>query len=181
MATIIILRWEGKQWFSDLMDLCIKAPVSIPNRQSSFKWFGSIPLELLCNPMWHWIACRISDLALAPATWQRYHSSLIHFHNFCEQEEVDFPPEQEDTMVTITNFIESMTHALQHPSTTINMLLAVISTFKTFDLSNLTTLFHQWGTNTPPARTRAKLIALLCILGVLRVLVATPRTCGHLK
>ncbi len=68
------------------------------------------------------------DLALTPATWQRYWSSLIHFHNFCKQEEVDFPLEQEDAVATITNFIEVATHALQCPLAMINSLLAVIST-----------------------------------------------------
>jgi hypothetical protein len=42
------------------MDLCVKAPITIPNCQSLFKWFSSIPPEPSHNPMWHWIACRIS-------------------------------------------------------------------------------------------------------------------------
>jgi hypothetical protein len=41
---------------------------------------------------------------------------------------------------------------------------------------HLTTLLREWGTETPPKRTRAKLVVLLCVLGVLRVSAATlPR------
>jgi hypothetical protein len=60
MAMIIIPHWEGKQWFSNLMDLCVEAPISFPNHPSLFKWFSNIPPEPLHNPMWCWIACRIS-------------------------------------------------------------------------------------------------------------------------
>ena len=43
---------------------------------------------------------------------------------------------------------------------------------RTFDLSSLTNLFKEWGCNTSLQKTRAKLLALLCVLGALRVSAA---------
>src|SRR3989344_9214004 len=42
---------------------------------------------------WSRPALGMLDLALAPSTWQRYHSSLLQFRNHCWQEGVSFPPE----------------------------------------------------------------------------------------
>jgi len=81
------------------MGLCVKAPITIPNHPSSFKWFGNIPRaimqshmamdclqDLWCSHTKGWSAhgCMMLDLVLTPTTWWRYQSSLIHFHNFCE-------------------------------------------------------------------------------------------------
>ncbi|ELR13555.1 uncharacterized protein ACA1_305790 [Acanthamoeba castellanii str. Neff] len=44
---------------------------------------------------------------------------------------------------------------------------------RTFDLSSLAALFRDWGPWTTPSKTRAKLIALLCMLGALQVSAAT--------
>jgi hypothetical protein len=146
------------------------------------------------------------DLALAPSTWRQYHSSLLHFHNHCWQDSLDFPPHEDTAVATIANFIKAAMRATQRPSLTINGLLAAINSLfeplglhptrdplikrlhralvrdrtkrpichgSTFDITCLTSLFKKWGRNTSITKTRAKLIAMLCTLGALRVSAAT--------
>lgn len=80
-----------------------------------------------CMGGWSDNALRALDSALAPSTWRCYRSSLKHFHDFCKHEEISFPPEHEEAVTAITNFIKSATHASQQPSSTINSLLAAIT------------------------------------------------------
>ncbi|ELR23749.1 uncharacterized protein ACA1_195710 [Acanthamoeba castellanii str. Neff] len=154
-ATIVVLTWLNRLWFHELLELCIEPPIPIPNNPLSFKLKGKALPEPLHNQAWQWIACRISAMlnsTLAPSTWKHYQSSLQCFHEFCKWEETSFPPEQEEAVVVIANFLKT-----KWP----------VNHGRTFNLSSLAALFHDWGPWTTPSKTRAKLIALLCMLGAL--------------
>jgi hypothetical protein len=57
-TTIIVLVWEGKQWFQDLMEVCSDELVPILSNQQTFVWDGRDLPEPLRNPRWCWVACR---------------------------------------------------------------------------------------------------------------------------
>ncbi len=149
------------------------------------------------------------NIALAPSTWRHYCSSLVHFHDFCWEREITFPPISNDTTSAITNFLKLITRTTRQLAATINTVMAAINTLyeplgqkptldplirrlrralvrdrttcpiehgQAFELSALTDLFIEWGSTLTLERLRAKLIALLCVLGILRVLaVILPR------